>query len=120
MNILLYASDSASPYHERARSFPETCIRQEELFYLAWPAVMSYLRIATHPSLFDRPLTHHEAMANVETLLNLPHTRFLGEEDGFWGVYRADREGTHPGQPGARRAPRSDLASARRGEALHP
>jgi predicted nucleic acid-binding protein len=28
-------------------------------------------------------------MANIETLLNLPHVRFLAEEEGFWDVYRA-------------------------------
>jgi predicted nucleic acid-binding protein len=28
-------------------------------------------------------------MANIETLLNLPHARFLSEEEGFWDVYRA-------------------------------
>jgi len=27
-------------------------------------------------------------MANIETLLNLPHVRFLSEEDGFWNVFR--------------------------------
>ncbi len=88
VNILLYASDSDSPHHERAASFLEQCIQQEELFCLGWPTVMSYLRIATHPSIFVRPLTPDEAMTNVETLLNLPHMRFLAEEEGFWEVYR--------------------------------
>jgi len=50
VNILLYASDSDSPYHERAKAFLETCMQQAELFCLGWPTVMSYLRIATHPS----------------------------------------------------------------------
>ena len=27
-------------------------------------------------------------MANVETLLNLPHCRCLSEEDGFWETWR--------------------------------
>jgi len=27
-------------------------------------------------------------MANIETLINLPHVRFLSEEEGFWNVYR--------------------------------
>ena len=49
---------------------------------------MSYLRIATHPSIFDHPLTPSEAMANIETLLNLPHTRFLSEDEGFWDIYQ--------------------------------
>jgi len=50
---------------------------------------MSYLRIATHPAVFDHPLSPEEAMANIETLLNLPHARLLSEEEGFWDAYRA-------------------------------
>jgi toxin-antitoxin system PIN domain toxin len=88
VNILLYASDSDSPYHERAKAFLETCMQQAELFCLGWPTVMGYLRIATHPSVFDHPLTPAEATANIETLLKLPHTRFLAEEEGFWDRYR--------------------------------
>jgi uncharacterized protein len=89
VNILLYASDTASPHFERAKSFIESCIAQREVFYLGWPTVMSYLRIATHPAVFDHPLSPDEAMANIETLRNLPHARFLSEEEGFWAVYRA-------------------------------
>jgi toxin-antitoxin system PIN domain toxin len=87
VNILLYASDSGSPYHKRAGSFLEQCIRKEGLFYLAWPTVMSYLRIGTHSAVFLHPLTPKEAMTNIESLINLPHTRFLAEEEGFWKIY---------------------------------
>jgi toxin-antitoxin system PIN domain toxin len=87
-NILLYASDAGSPYFDRARSFVKSCIERQEVFCLGWPTVMRYLRIATHPAVFDNPLTPNEAMANIDTLLSLPHARFLAEGDGFWGVYR--------------------------------
>jgi len=62
-------------------------MRGEELFCLGWPTIMGYLRIATHPSIFGQPLTPEEAMANIATLLNLPHVRFLAEEEGFWEIY---------------------------------
>ena len=88
VNILLYASDADCTYYKQACSFLEECIKQEELFCLGWPTVMSYLRIVTHPSVFNRPLTPAEAIANIETLLNLPHTRCLSEEEGFWNIYR--------------------------------
>jgi len=88
VNILLYASDAGCSYHKRAKSFLDDCIKQEKLFFLAWPTVMGYLRIATHPSIFDRPLTPDEAMANIGMLLTLPHVRFLSEEEGFWDIYR--------------------------------
>ncbi len=48
---------------------------------------MAYLRIATHPSIFSRPLAHKEAAANVEALIGLPQTRVLQEADGFWQAY---------------------------------
>lgn len=88
VNILLYASDVSSLHFERARSFIESCMVQSEVFAIGWPTVMGYLRMATHPAIFDHPLSPDEAMANIETLLNLPHARFLSEEEGFWNVYR--------------------------------
>ncbi|MYH15201.1 MAG: PIN domain-containing protein [Gammaproteobacteria bacterium] len=87
-NILLYASDTSSPFHAEAESFLQSCMSRRDLFYLSWPTIMAYLRIATHPSIFDEPLTLEDAMANVETLLNLPHCRCLSEEDGFWETWR--------------------------------
>jgi toxin-antitoxin system PIN domain toxin len=88
-NILLYASDKSSLYYDQAKSFVETCMTGQQVFYLAWSTVMSYLRISTHPSIFNRPLTPDEAMRNVETLMHLPHVRFLSEEEGFWEGYRS-------------------------------
>ena len=89
VNILLYASDGGSPLHPQARAFVEKCASGREVFCLAWVTIMSYLRIATHPSIFGRPLSHDEAMRNVEALLSLPHCRVIGEEEGFWETYRA-------------------------------
>ena len=88
VNLLLYASDTGSPFHAPARSFIEGCLRKQEVFCLGWPTVMSYLRISTHPAIFGRPLTPAEATANVEMLLAHPHARFLAETEGFWTVFR--------------------------------
>jgi hypothetical protein len=88
VNVFLYASDRSSPQCARAVEFLESCAAGPEVVCLAWPTVMSYLCLATHPSIFSRPLSPDEAMGNVEALLRLPHVRTLGEEDGFWAVYR--------------------------------
>ena len=89
VNILVYASDAGSPLHGPATSFLDRCVQGSELFYLGWPTVMGYLRIATHGAVFDRPLTPAQAMANIESLLSLPHTRALAEDEGFWNAYRS-------------------------------
>jgi len=88
VNVLLYASDASSPVHGEARRFVERASTGGDLWYLAWPTVMSYLRVATHPRTFAAPLTPAEALGNVEALAGLPHVRLLSEEHGFLGVYR--------------------------------
>lgn len=93
-NVLLYASDETSGYHERAREFLDETARGDELVYLFWPTVVAYFRIATHSAIFDRPLSPAEAVANVEGLLSLPHVQTAGEQDRFWSVYRRVAEET--------------------------
>lgn len=93
VNVLLYASDSASERHTRAIRFLRERARGGEVMCLAWPTILGYLRVATHPSIFDEPLTHTEAVSNVAALLALPHVRALSEEEGFWPVYRSVSSG---------------------------
>ena len=87
-NVLLYASDETSPVHAAARSVVQRFADGPEIAYLFWPTVMTYLRIATHPAIFARPLTAAEAIGNVEQLLAQPHVRTTGEQGRFWVRYR--------------------------------
>lgn len=87
-NVLLYASDTASPWHERASQFLADCVVRPEIFCLTWSTLMAYLRIATHSRIFTAPLSPREAQANVDSLLCLPRARVVGEGDGFWSGYR--------------------------------
>lgn len=93
VNILLYASDEASELHHRAKRFLNECASGPEIFYVCWVTAMSYLRMATHPSIFSRPLSPEEAMENLEALRSRPNVRFLAEGDRYWELYResADR-----------------------------
>jgi len=88
VNILLYASDESSPLHDKAAEFLSRCATGREVFCLGWVTLMSYLRMATHPAIFDRPLSHADAARNIEALLAAPSCRVIAEEDGFWDIYR--------------------------------
>lgn len=87
-NILLYASDQSSPKHRRAREFLAECAAGSEIVCFAWITLMAYLRVSTHPRIFEKPLSPDTATANIEALLALPHSRILSEEEGFWTHYR--------------------------------
>lgn len=87
-NVLVYASDTGSRFHERAREFLERRAAGPELLCIGWPSLMGYLRIVTHARVFAEPLSPETAMANVESLLSLPTVRPLGAGDRFWECYR--------------------------------
>lgn len=88
VNILLYASDESCPQHAPAAGFVRRCAESGQVFCLAWLTVASYLRMATHPRIFARPLSQADAEKNIDALLSLPHCRVIGEQDGFWAAYR--------------------------------
>jgi toxin-antitoxin system PIN domain toxin len=93
VNVLLYASDESSSFHAKAADLIEQLARGPDLLYLFWPVLMGYLRMATHPAIFPRPLSVGVATGNVGQLLGLPHARALGEGDDFWQVYSAVTSG---------------------------
>jgi hypothetical protein len=86
-NVLIYASDRSSQSHDAARRFLDQCASGSEILCLAWPTVMSYLRIATHPRIFSAPLSPREAIGNIHALLALPHVRPVAELDDFMTAY---------------------------------
>lgn len=88
VNVLLYASDRSSDLHSSANRFLSQCASSPEVLCLAWPVVMSYMRIATHPGIFSSPLAPDEAAGNVAALLALPQVRTVAEQDGFLDIYR--------------------------------
>lgn len=88
-NLLLYASDRSSRFHEPALDVLNNLSAGPDLLYLFWPVLISYLRVSTHPAVFDDPLSPAEAQDNVSGLLALPHVRGPAEEEGFWMLYLA-------------------------------
>lgn len=89
VTVLLYALHPDDARGQRAHAFLTSCAAGPELMCLAWPTLMSFLRMATHAKIVAKPLTHAQAVSNVEALLGLPHARVLSEGESFWAHYRA-------------------------------
>jgi hypothetical protein len=87
-NLLVYASDASSAVNLRAAAFVRNCAAGPDICCLAWPTLSAYLRISTHAGIFQRPLTPVQAMNNIDQLISRPHVRTIGEEGGFWQIYR--------------------------------
>lgn len=88
VNVLVYASDRASEFHEAAQRILHEAAAGRRLLYLFWPVLMGYLRISTHPAIFADPLAPEDALSNVTALIERPNVRVPGEGDGFIQVFR--------------------------------
>lgn len=88
-NILVYASHTESPFHDRARSLVEALVAGPGIAYIFWPAVLGYLRIVTSPNIVGSPLSSDQAISNVRALIGPAHVRVAGEGDDFWASFQA-------------------------------
>ncbi len=71
-NVLVYASDQASPYHERCLERLNIWRTQAEAWFVTWGILYEFLRVATHPRVMRRPWTAHRAWEFVFALLESP------------------------------------------------
>ncbi len=76
-NLLLYAVNSAAPDHAAARDWLDARLSGTEEVGFAWPAILAFLRISTHPGLFPRPLSMQSATAKIQAWLGQPVARIV-------------------------------------------
>lgn len=77
INLLIYAYDSSSPHHQKAAAWWKNCMLGSEEIGLASVVIFGFVRLSTHPKVFQTPLTIAEASARVETWLKQPHVRVI-------------------------------------------
>ena len=76
-NILLYAADRDSPDHAPCRARLAGWRNQLSPWHLTWGVVYEFLRVATHPNVFRKPLSLAQAWAFMEALLASPSLSVL-------------------------------------------
>jgi len=86
-NILLYSANADDEAHLIARELLERLAAGPDLFYLFWPTIMGFLRIATHSAIFPNPRSPEQVLAAITALVQRPNVRTPAEADGFWGLY---------------------------------
>jgi uncharacterized protein len=87
-NILLYAVDRDSPNHEAARPWLETQLSGPETFAFAWAVLLAFIRLATNPRVFEKPLPGEKALDLVDSWLDQPNATVLHPTDRHSRVLR--------------------------------
>jgi toxin-antitoxin system PIN domain toxin len=85
-NLLLYAYHPRAEQHEVSRAWLEARLSESELVRFAWLTLWAFLRIATNPRVFERPLSSSEAETAVSFWLNRPNAGILEPGERHWDI----------------------------------
>ena len=83
-NLLLYAYDADSPRHATARRWLEAEISSGRPVRLALVTLLAFVRIASDPRIFTRPLPAAEACMIVESWLQAANVHMLMPGPRTW------------------------------------
>jgi toxin-antitoxin system PIN domain toxin len=72
VNLLVYAANTDSPFHDRARIWLEGALSGAATAGLAWNVLLGFVRLTTRPGILARPLAIDEAMNVVDSWLAVP------------------------------------------------
>ncbi|REJ83191.1 MAG: PIN domain-containing protein [Acidobacteria bacterium] len=87
-NILIYARREELPEHGVALDLLKSLAEGRVLWALPWPSVYEFLRVVTHPRVFDPPTDLDAALDDLASLLRSPSLVLLGEGRGHFRELR--------------------------------
>jgi toxin-antitoxin system PIN domain toxin len=78
-NILIYARREEAPHHTRAKKLLREFAEGGSPWAIPWPCVYEFIRVVTHPRVFDPPTDLESAVDDLDSLLQSPSLALLGE-----------------------------------------
>jgi len=76
-NLLVHAYDQTAPSHQAARQWWESALSGSEPVGIPWVVVLAFVRLMTHPTLAENPMTIEQAKTAVMSWLAVEHVRLL-------------------------------------------
>lgn len=87
-NLLIYAVNSDSAHHAKARSWWEKTLSESEEVGLAWIVILAFIRITTRPGILSHPLSPEKAVAYVDEWLAQPYVTLASGGENQWQIFR--------------------------------
>ncbi|MCB1044229.1 MAG: type II toxin-antitoxin system VapC family toxin [Acidobacteria bacterium] len=87
VNVLVYAHREDVPQHHEFLDWLELLANGDEPFAIADLVLSGFLRIVTHPKVFDPPSPLEKALAFVEDLRGRPNYVSLSPGDRHWEIF---------------------------------
>ncbi len=85
-NLLIYAYHAQSGNHVAARTWLESVLSGSETVGMPWLSILAFLRITTHPRIYERPLAMAKARDIVASWLVRPQVHTIEAGANFFAV----------------------------------
>jgi toxin-antitoxin system PIN domain toxin len=78
-NILVYARREETPHHAQAKDLVIKLAEGDSLWALPWPCIYEFVRVVSHPRVFDPPTRLERALEDLDSLFQSPSLTLLQE-----------------------------------------
>jgi toxin-antitoxin system PIN domain toxin len=87
VNLLVYAFHEGAAEHRRYRDWLEGTIAADEPFGLSELVLSGFVRVATHPRVFDPPAPVGQALAFADALRSQPNAVVVAPGPRHWEIF---------------------------------
>lgn len=88
VNVLVYAHRSDTPDHAAYRSWVENVINSQAAYGVSELVLSGFLRIVTHPRVFNPPSRFVDALIFAEQIRNQPNAVLIQPGNRHWDIFR--------------------------------
>lgn len=87
VNILVYAHREDVDAHGKFRYWLESVINDNTDYGYSELVLSGFLRVVTHPKIFEMPTPLEEAIKFVEQIRNQPNSVNIAPKERHWGIF---------------------------------
>jgi len=87
VNVLVHAFHGGSPDHEAHRAWLEAVVADDAAFGVSELVLSGFVRVVTHPRVFDPPAPLADALAFAAALRSQPNAVIVSPGDRHWAIF---------------------------------
>lgn len=87
VNVLVYAFREDAPGHGAYRQWLEECVGSDQPYGIADSVLAGFLRVVTHPKVFNQPSSLEIAFRFIEELRGQPNCVTIAPDGRHWEIF---------------------------------
>lgn len=88
INVLVYAFREGAPDHRHYRDWLFGILQGDEAFAVSDLVLSGFIRVVTHPRVFEEPASLEDALAFAEPLRDHPNAIHLRPGERHWSIFQ--------------------------------